>query len=72
MKFAAAATTPGCANCCQKGTDPSAKSIQTGCFAGSAQASVVAAAGAGGRADAVMTATASSSKRREARFTPCN
>jgi hypothetical protein len=32
----------------------------------------VAAAGAGGRADAVMPATASSNRRREARFTPCN
>src|ERR671938_1573548 len=33
--FDAAATTPGFANSCQNGTEPSAKSIHTGFFAGS-------------------------------------
>src|SRR5436853_5938800 len=69
MKFDAAATTPGCANSVQYGTEPSAKSIQAGAFFGSAQGSAVAAAGAPGRADAVTPATASNSTRRETRFT---
>jgi hypothetical protein len=60
MKLDAAATTPGLANWSQNGTDPSAKSIQTGFFAGSTHASPVAASGAAGRADAVRPATASS------------
>ncbi len=34
MKFAAAAITPGCANICQYGTEPSAKSIQSGVLFG--------------------------------------
>src|SRR4051812_10896409 len=64
MKFAAASMAPGCANCCQNGTEPSAKSIQAGFFAGSAHGSAVAAAGLDGRADAVIAATASSKRRR--------
>src|SRR6476660_6977180 len=68
MKFDAAATMPGFANCSQKGTEPSAKSIQTGFVGGSAQASPVAASGAPGRAEAVRPATASS-RSRETLFT---
>src|ERR687887_1208348 len=58
MKFAAAATTPGLANSSQNGTEPSAKSTQTGFLAGSEQALPFAAAGAAGRAEAVRPATA--------------
>src|SRR3954451_15893015 len=69
MKFDAAATAPGLANCSQKGTEPSAKSIQTGFFAGSEQASPVAALGAAGRAEAVRPATAASRTSSETLFT---
>src|SRR2546430_8690353 len=68
MKFDAAATIPGFANCSQKGTEPSAKSIQTGFVDGSVQASPVAASGAAGRAEAVRPATASR-RSRETLFT---
>src|SRR5437867_5192635 len=69
MKFEAAATAPGWANCSQNGTDPSAKSIQTGFFPGSEQASAVAALGAPGRAEAVRPTTAASRTSRETLFT---
>jgi len=39
MKLEAASTVPGFANSSQNGTEPSAKSIQTGFLAGSEQAS---------------------------------
>src|SRR6478672_110575 len=68
MKFDAAATIPGLANCSQKGTEPSAKSIHTGFVGGSVQAAPVAASGAAGRAEAVRPATASS-RSRETLFT---
>ena len=68
MKLEAAATTPGFANSSQKGTDPSAKSIQTGFLAGSEQALAVAASGAVGCADAVRPAAASSTSRSVAFF----
>src|ERR687888_2259894 len=58
MKVAPAATTPGLANSSQNGTEPSAKSTQTGFLAGSEQALPFAAAGAAGRAEAVRPATA--------------
>src|SRR5919201_4251301 len=59
MKLAAAATTPGRANSCQNGTDPSAKSIQTGCVFGSSQGSdAMSEVGEAGLADAVSPATA--------------
>src|SRR5438067_1909581 len=68
MKFEAAATAPGFANSSQNGTEPSAKSIQTGFLVGSEQGSPVAAPGAAGRADAVRPATASSDSRKAALF----
>src|SRR5512133_1478438 len=43
MKFAAAAITPGRAKTCQKGTEPSAKSIQSVPFPGTPQVSAAAA-----------------------------
>src|SRR5919201_1748460 len=46
MKFDAAATTPGCANRGQNGTEPSAKSIQSGCFFGSVHDAAWAPCGA--------------------------
>jgi len=69
MKFDAAATTPGLANCSQNGTEPSAKSIQTGFFDGSAHASAVAALGAAGRAEAVRPTAASKSRSATLLFT---
>src|SRR4051794_20672755 len=69
MKFEAASTAPGLANCSQNGTEPSAKSIQTGFFAGSEQASAVAASGVAGRADAERPATAASRTSSESLFT---
>src|SRR3954465_5595395 len=60
MKFQGAAPVQGFANCLQEGTEPSAKSIQTGFVAGSVQGSLVAASGAPGRAETVRPATASS------------
>src|SRR5438105_7941390 len=68
MKFEAASTVPGFANSSQNGTDPSAKSIQTGFLAGSEQALPVAASGAPGRAEAVRPTTASSTSRSVAFF----
>src|SRR2546423_7834811 len=69
MKFEAASTAPAFANSSQNGTEPSAKSIQTGFLAGSEQALPVAALGAAGRAEAPRPATASSTSR-EIFFTP--
>jgi hypothetical protein len=69
MKLEAASTVPGFANSSQKGTEPSAKSIQTGFFAGSEQASVAAASGAAGRAEAVVRPATASSRSRKILFT---
>src|SRR5689334_24745775 len=70
MKFEAAATLPGFANSSQKGTEPSAKSIQTGFLDGREQASVAAALGAVGRAEAVTPATTTKSTNGKTLFTP--
>src|SRR5205085_12358546 len=50
-------------NSSQNGTEPSAKSIQTGFLAGSEQALPAAASGAAGRAEAPRPTTASSTSR---------
>src|SRR5206468_11080267 len=60
MRFEAAATTPGLANSCQNGTDPSAKSIQTGFLAGSGAHSPSARARPG---NAATTAKAAKTRR---------
>ena len=59
--FDATATTPGFANSCQNGTDPSAKSIQTGFFADSGAHSPSARARPG---TAAITANAATKRRR--------
>src|ERR671937_2588269 len=61
ISFDAAATTPGFANSCQNGTEPSAKSIHTGFFAGSGAHGVPSARARPGNATTIARAT----RRRE-------
>ena len=64
MKLAAAAITPGRANFCQNGTEPSAKSTQIVPFSGIPQVSAAARCGA-----AANAAQAASSDERSSLFT---
>src|SRR5919201_3680438 len=60
MKFDAAAITPGCAKVCQKGTEPSAKSIQSVPVPGIPQVPAAALCGVAAKtAQAASTMTSS-------------